>query len=1432
MTKSRTVEVNVTQSTLIGQTAQATANSAASGVTNLNDPNLMSVIEKQTQVSQYAGLTSQYNVILARAKDANISTTDLTTAYNNLSTFMETILTDTTKASDVDRAAYKILTDAYNTALSNVQTSLSNSYNTDISNMQSSVSVASQAASSAAIVASQATVIGNSASQVASQAVVAASQAQSAGDNATSVANTASQAASNAVIVGSAAAVKGNEALSAASQAQSAGDNATSVANNVASIANSAKSTADSTYAYANSEISSNSTATAKAQSTADSAFSQAQAVGSQASAEIAVQSTATAKAQSTADSAFSQATTAIDNGEVTSQAVTALKDGSTMTIAELENGLATKVANSDYASYKTQTASQIGEMVTNGAFSAYQQTAANLIASKVANSDFSAYQATTAKSIDSKVSSSDFNTYKTQTADAISSKVESSDFKAYKTQVDNSAVGTNLLTNLSSNWIQSWISSGTIGTTPTFSSSSTRIRNLQTISVSSSFSYTISISDTSFKLSWLELDSNGNITYVAPWITSANYTFTTTSTTTQLYMVVAYKTDAALDTSNLPKIKLEKGSVATDFSLNPEDQATQSQITQLSGEIEQKVNSGDFSTYKTQTASEIASKVDNSAFSTYKTQTADLIAQKVATSDFSAYQATTAKEISSKVESSDFSTYKTQTDNTILSKVSKSDANNVNLIPYSAMPNADNLQWTESGTGGTLSVTKHAYYHNGADSLYELNTAGSTEVFAESPRFKINANTTYTFQLKGFASSNVSNMDVYVLGRPNGSTSDFTVAQKIIAAAALSTSALDYRTVTFTTGAIDEAYLRIDNNGSTNGSASILGFTELKLEPGDTATLYVYDGQDSMISQMSDDIILRVTKDDLVDQINIQAGNTLISSSGQLTLSGKSVLLDSVNPVVMKSANIGNLAVGTAQIADAAITNAKIGSLAVDTANIKDAAISSAKIASLAVGTAQIADAAITNAKIGSLAVGTAQIANAAITDAQVGSVSANKLTAGTIDFNTITGKNINASNITTGTMSTDRLNVGKLSALSANLGDVTAGSLKGVDIVASTFSTPNGSFTTDSSGAVVAKNMTLSGGTLTSPTINASTINGSTVNGTTFNGGSQLNQYGNTSYPLTINPDGSITSTSFKSIGTETAALRTVIQNGAVETKLRAMTPFATGKYSAADAALGIGEVALFAGYSTSQDPNFSATGMTKTGYVILDADIGLSLHGDTQQINFNGMSTDTTPKGVAFTPYGNINATGTQATWYVGYSNSLQTASFGIDSAGSNPITFSRDLWVSNMGLGTAHQVKSKDGGGIYFTDDDSNRVDTYHKNIYYTGSASKSLLSEKTNVTAADINYWSNLAMSIDLATYNYDTDAYTDPLRLSGIIDDVNATKEWTLPEAFYARDEDDNIVGIDNGVLLNAVLALSQEQAKQIDQLNGHLLELEAKLNG
>ncbi|WP_345753435.1 carbohydrate binding domain-containing protein [Lactiplantibacillus pentosus] len=892
-------------------------------------------------------------------------------------------------------------------------------------------------------------------------------------------------------------------------KAQSTADNAASQAGNAdsaaliaQSTANAAKEAADSTYAYANSEIAVQSNATAKAQSTADNAFSQAQAVGSQASAEINNNSIATAKAQSAADNAFSQATTAIDNGKVTSQAVTDLKDGSKLTIAELENGLATEVTNSEYASYQTQTASQIASKVDNGAFSAYQTQTADLLAQKVATSDFSAYQATTAKSIDNKVSSNDFNTYKTQTADLIDDKVSSSEYASDKTQT--------------------------------------------------------------------------------------------------------------------------------------------------ASEIADRVSNSAFSTYKTQTASQIAQKVDNGAFSAYQTTTADLIAQKVATKDFSAYQATTAKEISSKVESSDFKTYQTQTADMIASKVSKSDANNVNLIPYSSHFTTPLTGWTLMNWGATdrkLLVTTHTFYQNGTGALLYLNTAQNGTAAAGSNRFPLLPNTTYTFQFKAFASSNVVGANVYLLSRAYGSTSDYDTVHGLFKNLVTSPSQIDQYTVTFTTGANDnEGYIRVDNIGSNNSASSGLFFTELKLELGDTATPYVYGGQDSMIAQTSDDVLIKVSKDELIDEINLQAGNTLISSSGQLTLAADTIYFDTKKPVIIPSANI--------------------------------------------------------------------------------------------------TG----------------------------------------------------------------------------------------TLNGKTINAGSQLNQYGNTSYPLTLSPDGSVTSTSFETIDTEIAALRTVIKDGTVKTNLRGMTPFATGMYSAADVSLGAGQLALLEGYSTSQDPKFNATGLKTTGYAILDASAGLSLHGTTQAINFSGTDQDQTT-GIKMNSYGNIIGYSNATWWRITSNSGSNIANFGIDSAGSNVIQFNRELDIGNFHINTGHTFTSADSGAIHFAKGRGGANDIYAGTVHYTSLVKSSLLSVKKDVQKADTAYWAQLVNSIDLATYQYKTDDNTSHLRLSSIVDDVNVTKQWQLPDVFISRDEDGKLCGVDDSVLLNATLATVQEQQKEIDQLNGHNMELEARLN-
>ncbi|WP_027822923.1 autotransporter outer membrane beta-barrel domain-containing protein [Lactiplantibacillus plantarum] len=636
------------------------------------------------------------------------------------------------------------------------------------------------------------------------------------------------------------------------------------------------------------------------------------------------------------------------------------------------------------------------------------------------------------------------------------------------------------------------------------------------------------------------------------------------------------------------------------------------------------------------------------------------------------------------------------------------------------------------------------------------------------------------------------------------------------------------------------------------------------------------------------------------------------------------------------------------------------------------------------------------TKTAIDSAVIGTAEIADAAITDAKMGSISANHLTAGTIDASKVTVANLDASNITTGTLDTDRLNVGKLSALSANLGDVTTGSLKGVDIVANSFSTPNGSFTTDSNGNVVASNLTIRGVTnlvynaallggngssipgwglngepyysnavlfdglpaitwngdatgrwdnyanskfqpvtqtgipysasikfrdygsasgmlytftlgffsaydantrvgylqqvytangsdsgiqtftinnaivpsnakyvaiqlyayngkghaaFSSPMltqtaqstgyqpdtgnvvsageIDGSVINGSTINGTTFHGGDIISNANNTAkyYPMTITSDGAYKSTYFDNA----VGLQSSVESGAISYKYRSM--IGSGQYLAYDSVINGQGFESQSGYTSAKDTTFSNP-ETITGYVNVTPASGIYLYGPTQKINFAGNADNIGSNGITMDAYGNIYAQANSSYWRIRDINSNDIVDFGIDTAGANNIFLHRELDIGNFHINTGHTFISADNQAIHFAMGKGGAADIYAGAVNYTSLVKSSLLSVKKDVQKADTAYWAQLVNSIDLATYQYKTDDNTSHIRLSSIVDDVNVTKQWQLPDVFISRDENGKLSGVDDSVLLNATLATVQEQQKEIDQLNGHLLELEAKLNG
>ena len=159
------------------------------------------------------------------------------------------------------------------------------------------------------------------------------------------------------------------------------------------------------------------------------------------------------------------------------------------------------------------------------------------------------------------------------------------------------------------------------------------------------------------------------------------------------------------------------------------------------------------------------------------------------------------------------------------------------NLIRNSAFPeNLDNWGfWQTPQQNPNLSVSQHPYYYNSAKPLFLLKTSSS--VPASTPRFSVKRNTDYSFNIQTFANGNIKGVDIYFLGRKSSETGkNYTKAVRFKAhAGSPSVNGLAKWHLTFNSGECDEGYIRIDNTGTTNGSESLLFFTELDCYEGTT---------------------------------------------------------------------------------------------------------------------------------------------------------------------------------------------------------------------------------------------------------------------------------------------------------------------------------------------------------------------------------------------------------------------------------------------------------------------------------------------------------------------------------------------------------------------------------------------------------------------
>ncbi|MEK2460861.1 hypothetical protein [Lactiplantibacillus plantarum] len=378
--------------------------------------------------------------------------------------------------------------------------------------------------------------------------------------------------------------------------------------------------------------------------------------------------------AQENASSAVSQASSAAADSKdakqiagAVSQSYKTLTDGSTMTIAELQNGLAAKLTKDDLSGYATQTWTQNQINMTadgiNGTMSSIKSTVDGQTTSindlKADSSSFKSQFTTVNNTLGKQTtdistlqaSSKELTTgFNTLTTDNNTNKNDISQLKQTATEVSstletvqNSAVGTNLLLNTGDDndidhpvkALADYIDvTGFLSRTEEytqltadmnapemfyrFSSPATNgmhgLEPGQTYTIQGEVS--VSKGDVWFRSQrqttggWENYSAglSGVLLSDSDGFVHISYTFTIPDGTTAIYTSWEVYNYDATTILKFRKMKLEKGSVATDFSVNPLDTATVSAFSKISQTVDgiktdmsKKIEQSDLNGYATQ---------------------------------------------------------------------------------------------------------------------------------------------------------------------------------------------------------------------------------------------------------------------------------------------------------------------------------------------------------------------------------------------------------------------------------------------------------------------------------------------------------------------------------------------------------------------------------------------------------------------------------------------------------------------------------------------------------------------------------------------------------------------------------------------------------------------------------------------------------------
>ena len=284
------------------------------------------------------------------------------------------------------------------------------------------------------------------------------------------------------------------------------------------------------------------------------------------------------------------------------------------------------------------------------------------------------------------------------------------------------------------------------------------------------------------------------------------------------------------------------------------------------------------------------------------------------------------------------------------------------NLLKNSGNPqNVEGWGYYDPGLIPVVTVSTNPIYYNESRKLFKIENASDTTKAAASQRFNTKRNTTYTISFDAIGSDNLKNATFYFLARKKGETGNFTKVFTLADKITVPQGRITRYYFTIDSEEYDEAFLRFDNTGSSNGQPASLYFGDIDVYEGSIKRTYqppTDDGSAVIEAKLAE---YRQTVDGQFTTITNQIGDMLRKTDIQITPSqisfgtGKSINGKTISSLMVQEpdsiALIAQLIkVKGDMVVDGSITSRHLASQSVRTGHMESGSVTTQILASNAV--------------------------------------------------------------------------------------------------------------------------------------------------------------------------------------------------------------------------------------------------------------------------------------------------------------------------------------------------------------------------------------------------------------------------------------------------------------------------------------------------